>query len=160
MKSIRDTEDYSLIEDYEDILGRYNSQCLFNTWYKTRIFSSFYLNINRIVEHVLKWGLAQNPTLIPDPKTWSDDDFKTMKIILQNCRFFSLSSKEFSQKVRPYQKLRDQQLYEELLNSYLEPGGVSKYNDLRPRKMKINDSQIIDSKIVDSNIISTVSNWV
>ncbi|GBC11624.2 BTB/POZ protein [Rhizophagus irregularis DAOM 181602=DAOM 197198] len=28
---------------------------------------------------------------------------------------------EFSQKVRSYQKLLDQQLYEELLNSYLEP---------------------------------------
>ncbi|EXX59208.1 BTB/POZ protein [Rhizophagus irregularis DAOM 181602=DAOM 197198] len=27
-------------------------------------------------EHVLEWGLAQNQTLIPDPKTWSDDDFK------------------------------------------------------------------------------------
>ncbi|UZO05216.1 uncharacterized protein OCT59_025576 [Rhizophagus irregularis] len=120
-------------------------------------------------EHVLKWGLAQNLTLIPDPKTWSDDDFKTMKNILQHClpliRFFSLSSREFSQKVRPYQKLLDQQLYEDLLNSYLEPGGVSKYNVLRPRKIKndeikIVDSQIIDSKIVDSNIISTVSKWV
>ncbi|CAB4439431.1 unnamed protein product [Rhizophagus irregularis] len=120
-------------------------------------------------EHVLKWGLAQNLTLIPDPKTWSNDDFKTMKNILQHClpliRFFSLSSREFSQKVRPYQKLLDQQLYEDLLNSYLEPGGVSKYNVLRPRKIKndeikIVDSQIIDSKIVDFNIISTVSKWV
>src|SRR5688572_9803692 len=82
-----------------------------------------------------------------------------MKNILQHClpliRFFSLSSRDFSQKVRPYQKLLDQQLYEDLLNSYLEPGGVSKYNVLRPRKIKN-----IDSKIVDSNIISTVSKWV
>uniref|UniRef100_U9TYV4 Uncharacterized protein n=1 Tax=Rhizophagus irregularis (strain DAOM 181602 / DAOM 197198 / MUCL 43194) TaxID=747089 RepID=U9TYV4_RHIID len=86
-------------------------------------------------------GLAQNPTLIPDPKTWPDDEFKPMKIILQHClpliRFFNLSSREFSQKVRPYQKLLDQQLYEDLWNL-----------------------MIIDSKIVDSNIISTVSKWV
>ena len=51
-------------------------------------------------EHVLKWGLAQNPTLTPDPSTWSDDDFETMKTTLHNClplvRFFSLPSKEFS----------------------------------------------------------------
>ncbi|GES93550.1 hypothetical protein GLOIN_2v1868421 [Rhizophagus clarus] len=120
-------------------------------------------------EHVLKWGLAQNPNLIPDPKTWSDDDFKTLKNILQNClpfiRFFSLSSREFSQNVRPYQKLLDQQLYEDLLNSYLEPGSVSNNNILRPRKIKIDkieivDSQVIDSQIVDSNIISTASKWV
>ena len=32
-----------------------------------------------IWDHVLKWDLAQNPTLILDPDTWSDDDFKTMK---------------------------------------------------------------------------------
>jgi hypothetical protein len=90
-------------------------------------------------EHVLKWGLAQNPTLIPDPSAWSDDDFKIMINILQHClpliRFFSLSSREFSQKVRPYQKLLNQQLYEELLNSYLNPGSVSNNNILRPRKI-------------------------
>ncbi|PKY20089.1 hypothetical protein RhiirB3_433306, partial [Rhizophagus irregularis] len=122
-----------------------------------------------IWEHVLKWGLAKNPNLIPDPKTWSDDDFKTMKNILQHClpliRFFSLTSREFSQKIRPYHKLLDQQLYEELLNSYLDPGSVLNDNILRPRKFKIkeikfDDSQIIDSQIIDSNIISTVSKWV
>src|SRR5688572_13154975 len=55
-----------------------------------------------IWEHVLKWGLAQNPTLVPNPDTWSDKDFKTMENTLQHClpsiRFFSLSSKEFLDK--------------------------------------------------------------
>ncbi|GBC29668.2 hypothetical protein GLOIN_2v1868421 [Rhizophagus irregularis DAOM 181602=DAOM 197198] len=90
-----------------------------------------------------------------DPKTWSDDDFKTMKNILQHClpliRFYCLSSREFSQKVRPYQKLLGQQLYEELLNSHLDPGSVSNDNILSPRKI---------SQIIDINIISTVSKWV
>ena len=62
-----------------------------------------------IWEHVLKWGLAQNPTLIPDPETWIDDDFKAMKNTLQHClpliRFFDLSSKEFMGRVQPYDKL-------------------------------------------------------
>src|SRR5205823_7667224 len=66
-------------------------------------------------EHVLKWGLAQNPTFISDPETWSDDDFKIMENTLQCClpliRFFSLSSKEFIQRVRPYRKLLKHQLY-------------------------------------------------
>src|SRR3954463_9637407 len=61
-----------------------------------------------IWKNVLKWGLAQNPTLTPDPNTWSDDDFKTMENTLQHClpliRLFSLSSKEFSDGVRPYRK--------------------------------------------------------
>uniref|UniRef100_U9UF49 BTB domain-containing protein n=1 Tax=Rhizophagus irregularis (strain DAOM 181602 / DAOM 197198 / MUCL 43194) TaxID=747089 RepID=U9UF49_RHIID len=97
-------------------------------------------------EHVLKWGLAQNPTLVSDPKAWSDDDFKSMKNTLQNSlpliRFFSLSSKELSQKVRPYQKLLNQQLYEDLVDSYMDPDSVSTDNILLPRNIEIIDSKI------------------
>ncbi|GBB83227.1 hypothetical protein RclHR1_00100031 [Rhizophagus clarus] len=113
-------------------------------------------------EHVLKWGLAQNPGLIPDPKTWSDDEFKIMRNTLQHClplvRFFCLSSKEFSQKVRPYQKILNQQLYEDLLNFYLEPDSVSSHNIQRPRKIKVDE--VICSLIVDSGIVSTISRWI
>ena len=63
----------------------------------------------KIWEPVLKWGRAQNQTLIPDPVTWSDDDFKIMETTLQSClpliRFFGLCPKDFFQKVHPYQKL-------------------------------------------------------
>ena len=93
-----------------------------------------------IWEHVLKWGLAQNPTLILDPDTWSDDDFKTMENTLQHClpliRFFSLSSKEFLQKVHPYKKLLKNQLYEGLLESYLDPNREPGGNILPQRHKK------------------------
>ena len=36
-------------------------------------------------EYVLKWGLKKNPTLISDPITWSDDDFKMVENTLQHC---------------------------------------------------------------------------
>ncbi|GET02108.1 hypothetical protein GLOIN_2v1868421 [Rhizophagus clarus] len=117
-----------------------------------------------IWENVLKWGLAQNPTLIPDPITWTDDDFKNMKVTLQNClpfvRFFYLSSKEFSYKVRPYQKLLNNELYEDLLNYYLDPDSVSTYNIIRPRKILSSTAQIIDSQIVNASIASTILNWI
>ncbi|GET64930.1 BTB/POZ protein [Rhizophagus irregularis DAOM 181602=DAOM 197198] len=62
-----------------------------------------------IWEHVLKWGLQKNPTIHPDPTTWSVNDFKMIENTLQYClpliRFFSLSSDEFIQKVHPYKKL-------------------------------------------------------
>ncbi|EXX74948.1 hypothetical protein RirG_046350 [Rhizophagus irregularis DAOM 197198w] len=110
-------------------------------------------------EHVLKWGLAQNPTLVSDPKAWSDDDFKSMKNTLQNSlpliRFFSLSSKELSQKVRPYQKLLNQQLYEDLVDSYMDPDSVSTDNILLPRNI-----EIIDSKIVNLSIILFISGYI
>src|SRR5437667_361158 len=81
---------------------------------------------------------------------------------LQNClpliRFFSLSSKEFSQKVRPYKKLFNQQLYEELLNSYLDSDIKPNDNISLPRNIKIDG--IIDSKIVNLNIVSIISRWI
>ncbi|GES93578.1 hypothetical protein GLOIN_2v1882540 [Rhizophagus clarus] len=117
-------------------------------------------------EHVLKWGLAQNPTLIPDPKSWSVEDFKTMRNTLQHClplvRFFCLSSKEFSQKVRPYRKLLNQQLIEDLLNFFLESDYVSSQNIQRPRNIMINEitNEVICSLIVNSGIVSTISRWI
>jgi hypothetical protein len=113
-------------------------------------------------EHVLKWGLAQNPTLVSDPDTWSDDDFKIMKNTLQHClpliRFFSLSSKELTQKIRPYQKLLNKRLYENLIDSYMDPDSVSIENILLPRNVKFD--KIADSKIIDIYILSTILKWI
>jgi hypothetical protein len=111
-------------------------------------------------EHVIKWGLAQNSTLLSDPITWLDDDFKKMENTLQHClsliRFFSLSSKDFLEKVRPYKKLLKRQLYEDLLNFYLDPDREPTDDIPFPRSIKIDG--IIDSKIVNNlNIISTIS---
>jgi hypothetical protein len=115
-----------------------------------------------IWEHVLKWGLEKNPTLLPDPTTWSDDDFKIMENTLQHClrliRFFSLSSKEFFHKVRPYIKLLKCQLYEELLGSYLDSNIKPSNNILLPRYRGIDG--IIDSNIVNLNIVSLISMWI
>ncbi|CAB4412213.1 unnamed protein product [Rhizophagus irregularis] len=112
-------------------------------------------------EHVLEWGLAKNPTLIPDPKTWTDDDFKKMENTLEHClpliRFFSLSSKEFL-KVRPYEKLLNNQLYEDILNSHMDPDIEPTDNILPPRNIKV--ERIIDSKFVDLVLVSAVSRWI
>jgi hypothetical protein len=115
-----------------------------------------------IWEHVLKWGLAKNPTLAPKPNTWSDNDFKTIKDALQNClpfvRFFSLSSEEFLQNVHPYQKLLKPQLYEELFKSYLD-GSIEPSNDILLPRYRNTDGIII-SKIVNFNIVSLISRWI
>ncbi|EXX53057.1 uncharacterized protein OCT59_029383 [Rhizophagus irregularis] len=112
---------------------------------------------------VLKWGLEQNPTLNPDPDTWSDNDFNVMKNTLQNClpliRFFSLSSKEFFRDVDPYKKLLSHQLYKDLLNSYIDSESEPNDDNISlPKSIKIDG--IIDSKIVNLNIISMISRWV
>ncbi|EXX67240.1 hypothetical protein RirG_116190 [Rhizophagus irregularis DAOM 197198w] len=115
-----------------------------------------------IWEHLLEWGLAQNLTLKPDPNTWLDDDFKSMENTLQLClpsiRFFSLSSKEFLNKVKPYKKLLKYQFYEDLINSYMNPDSKPNESILPPRNIKFNG--IIDSKIINLNIVSVLSRWI
>jgi hypothetical protein len=107
-------------------------------------------------------GLAQNPTLVSDPDTWTDNDFKSMEDTLQHClpliRFFSLSSDEFLQKVHPYKKILKPQLYDELFKSYLDPNIEPSNNILLPRYRNIDG--IIDSKIVNLNIVSLISRWI
>ncbi|EXX65214.1 hypothetical protein RirG_058850 [Rhizophagus irregularis DAOM 197198w] len=86
-----------------------------------------------------------------------------MENTLQHClsliRFFSLSSKEFLQKIHPYKNLLKRKLYETLLNFHLDPDFDSTDNISLPRNPKIDG--IIDSKIVNNlDIISTISRCI
>ncbi|RGB40682.1 hypothetical protein C1646_380537 [Rhizophagus diaphanus] len=82
----------------------------------------------------------------------------TLQYCLPLIRFFSLSSEDFFQKVYPYKKLLEQQLYEELLGSYLDSNVEPSNNILLPRYKNING--IIDSIIVNLNIVSLISRWI
>ena len=81
------------------------------------------VNEIQIWEHVLKWGIAQNPELPFDVTDYSKDDYKTLKNTLQQCipfiRFYNLTSKEFMDKVLPYEKILPKDLYKDLLKSFL-----------------------------------------
>src|SRR5256885_6104506 len=91
----------------------------------------------QVWEHVLKWGIAQNPELPPDPTRFSSDDFNALKKTLQRCipfiRFYNLTSKEFMEKVLPYEEILPKELYKDLLKTFLslcdpdsKPSGKSK----------------------------------
>src|SRR6266536_1740666 len=104
----------------------------------------------KIWEHIIKWGLAQNPELPSDSTSFSKDDFNTLKNTLQQCvpfiRFHNLASKEFSKKVLPYRKILPKELYNDLLEYFLE--NDSRKSVLRATKeIKGIHSKNIDSKI-------------
>jgi len=77
----------------------------------------------QVWEHVIKWGLAQNPGLPSYLTSFSNDDFNALKETLQQCipliKFYNLSSKEFIDKVLPYRKILPEELYEDLLKTFL-----------------------------------------
>src|SRR3984957_19619344 len=78
----------------------------------------------QVWEHVLKWGLAQNPELPTDPTSFSKDDFNTLKNTLQQCipliKFDDFASKEFLDNVFPYREILPEELFIDLLKLFLD----------------------------------------
>ena len=95
--------------------------------------------------HVLNWGLAQNPEISSDPSNYSKDDFNALKNTLQQCipfiKFYNMTSKEFFYKVMPYKEILPEELYMDLLKTFMDPDSKPK----RPLMItkKINDQVLI-----------------
>ncbi|GES96350.1 carbohydrate-binding module family 13 protein [Rhizophagus clarus] len=113
----------------------------------------------QVWEHVLKWGIAQNPELPTDPINFSKNDFNILKNTLQQCipsiRFYNLTSKEFSDKVLPYKKILPKELYMDLLKSFLNLNPKSRIS----RKSKPRNYDI-DPEIIDLQHVELISRWI
>jgi hypothetical protein len=112
----------------------------------------------QVWEHVLRWGLAQNPELPSDPTNFSKEDFDNLKNSLKNCipyiKFHNLSSDEFSEKVLPYRKILSEELYEDLLKHFLDS------NNQPIKKSRIPKETDIDSKIITFQHVELITKWI
>ncbi|RHZ78366.1 hypothetical protein Glove_165g159 [Diversispora epigaea] len=72
----------------------------------------------KIWNYVIRWGIAQNPTLPADSEKWSDENFEALKMTLQQClpliRYFHISSEDIREKVKPYEKILEKQLWDDI----------------------------------------------
>ncbi|RIA96276.1 hypothetical protein C1645_872151, partial [Glomus cerebriforme] len=77
----------------------------------------------QVWEHVIKWGTTQNPELPSDVENYSDDNFNTLKNTLRQyipfVRFYNLTSKEFLDRLLPYDQILPKELYKDLLKTFL-----------------------------------------
>ncbi|EXX76959.1 uncharacterized protein OCT59_020972 [Rhizophagus irregularis] len=111
-------------------------------------------------KNVLKWGHAQNPEISSDPANLSKDDFSVLKNTLQHCipfiRFYNLTSKEISDIVIPYREILPEELYVDLLRTFLnlQPDSVS-FVKSQPRKIKN-----VDSNIITFQHAELISKWI
>ncbi|CAB4403727.1 unnamed protein product [Rhizophagus irregularis] len=110
------------------------------------------MNYIKVWEHVLKWGIAQNPELPLDPSSYSKDNFITLKNTLQRLisfvNFYNLNSEEFLNNVYPYKKIIPKELRENLVKYFLNPNNQS-----------IN-SKSIDSRIITIQHTELISKWI
>ncbi|CAG8752018.1 2376_t:CDS:2, partial [Dentiscutata erythropus] len=101
-------------------------------------------------DNVLKWGLTQNPTLLTmDPTKWTANDFKTLRVSLQQflplIGFHEMTSQQFFEKVSPFSKIFEPRIYEELVQYFmLSDENVSNMNipDLSPN-IKLNSMEYL-----------------
>ncbi|RHZ73216.1 hypothetical protein Glove_232g80 [Diversispora epigaea] len=79
----------------------------------------------KIWDYVIKWGISQNPNLPADSKEWSNENFETLKITLHQClpliRYFHIPGKVIWEKVKPYKKILEEQLWDDIIKQYVSP---------------------------------------
>jgi hypothetical protein len=120
----------------------------------------------QVWEHVIKWGLAQNPELPSDITGFSKNDFNILKNTIQKCipfiKFYNLTSKEFISKVIPYKKILSKELYKNLLNTYLNLLDPNSKPSVKSKHLVTNEnkSRNVDSKIITYQHIELISKWI
>jgi hypothetical protein len=122
---------------------------------------NFQMDDIQVWEHVLKWGITQNPELPLDPSNYSKNDFNTLKNTLQQfiplIKFFNLNHKEFLNKVYPYKKIIPKDLRESLIKHFIDQPN----NKLVEAKItKEINSKSIDSRIIKYQHAELISKWI
>ncbi|RHZ83781.1 hypothetical protein Glove_87g149 [Diversispora epigaea] len=104
----------------------------------------------KIWDYIIKWGIAQNPTLPADLKEWTKGNFKALKITLQQClpliRYFHIPVEVIWKKMKPYKKIFEEQLWDDIIQHSISP------ND--PITSLILPARIISNPELPSRIIS------
>ncbi|RHZ89566.1 hypothetical protein Glove_13g79 [Diversispora epigaea] len=120
----------------------------------------------KIWDYVIKWGIAQNPTLPTNVEEWSKENFLTLKTTLQQClpyiRYFHLSSIEIFDKIRPYKKVLDKQLWEDIQQNLAAPGRPVKSIILPVRSTLVTElpPQKPFSTIISEEHAAEISSWI
>ncbi|RHZ70475.1 hypothetical protein Glove_271g52 [Diversispora epigaea] len=124
-----------------------------------------------IWEYIIKWGIGQNSALPGDLKEWSTENFTTLKTTLQQClpliRYFHISSTDIWKKVKPYKKILDEQLWEDLNQYFMAPDEPVESIILPPRSILIQElptrtTELIkpSSTIITFEHVAEISSWI
>ncbi|RHZ77461.1 hypothetical protein Glove_177g157 [Diversispora epigaea] len=95
----------------------------------------------QIWDYVIKWGIAQTSTLPTNLDDWTKENFLILKTTLQQClphiRYFHLSNIEVVDKIEPYRKILDKQLWKDINQHLLIPERPVKSTILPPRSVLV-----------------------
>ncbi|RHZ45832.1 hypothetical protein Glove_646g4 [Diversispora epigaea] len=123
---------------------------------------------SEIWDYVIKWGTAQNPNLPEKLEKWSDENFITLKATLQQClplvRYFHISNSDVMDKIKPYKKILDKQLWNDWKQHLILPDRPIKSVILPPRLVLKSElpARIIElfSTIISEEHTAMISSWI
>ncbi|RIA81365.1 BTB/POZ protein [Glomus cerebriforme] len=104
------------------------------------------LNLDEIVvwNSLLKWSIAQNPTISQDSTKWSKDEITIMERTLHEfiplIRFYHISSDDFLDKIFPLKKLLPEDLVDDLLKFHIAPNRKPNVNNIQPPRLEVGTS--------------------
>ncbi|RHZ76552.1 hypothetical protein Glove_196g46 [Diversispora epigaea] len=124
-----------------------------------------------IWEYVIKWGISQNSILPVDLKKWTKENFETLKTTLQQClpliRYFHIPGTDVLNKVKPYKKILDKQLWEDLKQYLKAPDKPVKSIILKPRTIlakelptRTTEQAKPLSTIITYENVAEISSWI
>ncbi|RHZ75127.1 hypothetical protein Glove_217g30 [Diversispora epigaea] len=123
---------------------------------------------SEIWDYLIKWGTARNPTLPKKLEKWSDENFITLKTTLQQClpfvRYFHISNSDVMFKIKPYKKILDKQIWNDLKQHFILPDHPVESIILPPRLIlkqelpeRVNEAFSI---IINEEHVSMISSWI
>ncbi|RHZ85097.1 hypothetical protein Glove_71g128 [Diversispora epigaea] len=125
----------------------------------------------KIWDYVIKWGIAQTSTLPTILDEWTKENFLTLKTTLQQClphiRYFQLSNIEIYDKIKPYKKILDKQLWDDINQHLSIPERPVKSTILLPRSILVtelpprtNVPKETFSTIISEDHAAEISSWI
>ncbi|RHZ70501.1 hypothetical protein Glove_271g29 [Diversispora epigaea] len=124
-----------------------------------------------IWEYIIKWGIAQNSTLPLNLNEWTKENFLTLKTTLQQClpliRYFHIPGTDVLKKVKPYKRILDKQLWEDLNQYFWAPDEPVKSVILPPRSILVQELPTRTteqakslSTIITYEHVAEISSWI
>ncbi|RHZ73585.1 hypothetical protein Glove_230g164 [Diversispora epigaea] len=123
---------------------------------------------SEIWDYVIKWGTAQNSTLPEKLEEWSDENFTTLKTTLQQClpliRYFHIPNPEVVDKIKPYKKILDKELWNDLKQYLILPDRPIK-SIILPQRLVLKQefpARVIElfSTLINEEHASMISSWI
>ncbi|RHZ48347.1 hypothetical protein Glove_552g12 [Diversispora epigaea] len=187
-RSIFDSNEFKgLKKFYNDIIVKYPNLIFesedFTSLQETALISilkrdDLQIEEIKIWDYLIKWGIAQNPTLSADSKEWSNENFETLKITLHQClpliRYFHIPSEVIWEKVKPYKKILEEELWDDIIQhsmsqnksvtSIVLPARIISNPELPSRTTSIPElpSRVNESfsTIIKQEHVAELSSWV